>query len=200
MMKKIFYLLLGMAFPLTGFSQCDKASVTTFQEKINSEFANAEESPLKEKDRKKFKTLDFFPVDLKYCVTARLVKATDEKPFTMPTTGTRKPLYIKYGELSFKIDGKDYKLNVYRNLELAKMEKYKKYLFLPFTDLTSGVDSYGGGRYIDLEIPDGDSITIDFNKAYNPYCAYNEGYSCPIPPQANDLKVEIRAGVKAFHK
>ncbi|WP_321538818.1 DUF1684 domain-containing protein [Flavobacterium piscinae] len=73
-------------------------------------------------------------------------------------------------------------------------------MFLPFTDLTSGIESYGGGRYIDLKIQEGKIWTIDFNQAYNPYCAYNEKYSCPIVPEENDLKVEIKAGVKAFKK
>ena len=72
------------------------------------------------------------------------------------------------------------------------------YLFLPFTDLTSGVDTYGGGRYIDQKIPEGNSIIIDFNQSYNPYCAYNPRYSCPIPPPENDLLIEIMAGVKDF--
>jgi uncharacterized protein (DUF1684 family) len=72
-------------------------------------------------------------------------------------------------------------------------------LFLPFTDLTSGVESYGGGRYIDMEVQKGNTWTIDFNKGYNPYCAYNEKYSCPIPPAENDLKVEVKAGVKKYH-
>lgn len=189
-----------MLLPITGFAQCDEASVLAFRKKINGEFASAEHSPLKEKDIKTFKSLDFFPVNMKYCVTARFEKTTKEKPFTMPTTGKRKPLYVKYGELFFTLDGKSFTLSVYRNLELAKLDEFKKHLFLPFTDLTSGVESYGGGRYIDLEIPDGKTVTIDFNKAYNPYCAYNEGYSCPIPPRENDLKTEIKAGVKAFHK
>ena len=91
-------------------------------------------------------------------------------------------------------------MNLYQSLDLKKIEEYKDALFLPFTDLTSGVDSYGGGKYIDLKIPQGTTITIDFNRAYNPYCAYNHKYSCPIPPQENDLAIEIRAGVKKFKK
>ncbi|RYD73146.1 MAG: DUF1684 domain-containing protein [Sphingobacteriales bacterium] len=98
------------------------------------------------------------------------------------------------------IDGKSFKLNIYQSQDLKKIEKYKNSLFLPFTDLTSGVESYGGGRYVDLEIPEGELIPIDFNTAYNPYCAYNHKYSCPIPPQENDLAIEIKAGVKKFKK
>ena len=70
------------------------------------------------------------------------------------------------------------------------------HLFLPFTDNTNGVETYGGGRYIDLKIPAGNTINIDFNKAYNPYCAYSDKYSCPIPPPENHLDIEIKAGIK----
>jgi uncharacterized protein (DUF1684 family) len=69
---------------------------------------------------------------------------------------------------------------------------------VPFTDLTCGNESYGGGRYLDIDIPEGEEIIIDFNRCYNPYCAYNEKYSCPLTPAVNDLKVEIKAGVKKF--
>ena len=105
-------------------------------------------------------------------------------------------MYVKYAELRFTLLGKTCKLDVFQSLDLAKIDEYKDSLFLPFTDLTSGNGSYGGGRYVDLRIPLGDSVTIDFNTAYNPYCAYNHDYSCPIPPKQNDLQVEVKAGVK----
>jgi hypothetical protein len=171
----------------------------SFQTKINAEFANRDISPLTTEDFKDFKNLKFYAIDSSFFVTARLVRTPDEKPFKMKTTTDRAPLYIKYGEVLFTLKGKQCKLNIYRNLELAKKEKYKAYLFLPFTDLTSGVDSYGGGRYIDLTMPKTDTIAIDFNTSYNPYCAYNHRYSCPIPPKENDLKVKVAAGVKKFH-
>ena len=79
-------------------------------------------------------------------------------------------------------------------------EGYEDYLFLPFLDNTNGEESYGGGRYVEARIPEGDTIIIDFNKAYNPYCAYNEKYSCPIVPRQNYLPIEVKAGVKAFGK
>lgn len=117
----------------------------------------------------------------------------------MKTSTDRLPVYIKYGEAHFKLNKKDCVLNIYQNADLVKKEEYKDYLFLPYTDLTSGEESYGGGRYIDLKIPKDETIIIDFNKSYNPYCAYNHKYSCPIPPMENRLDVEVRAGVKAFH-
>ena len=109
------------------------------------------------------------------------------------------PVYKPYGKLKFKIDGKKYKLTLYQNVELTKREGYEDYLFLPFNDMTNGVESYGGGRYLDMKIGDLDFPVIDFNYCYNAYCAYNHKYSCPIPPDENYLKVRIEAGVKKYH-
>lgn len=195
-MKRVF---LAILFPVIATAQCTETSSKAFQNQLNKEYADEKESPLKKEDLAHFKALDFFEVNLNYCVEAQLVKTPKEKPFAMKTSGTRTPLYVKYGELHFTLDGKKCKLNIYRNIELSKKEQFKNHLFLPFTDLTSGVESYGGGRYIDLEATDKETMTIDFNQAYNPYCAYNEGYSCPIPPKENDLSIEIKAGVKKFH-
>ena len=114
----------------------------------------------------------------------------------MKTTTNRLPKYEVYGIASFELNGNGYQLNIYQSHRLRETDEYKNYLFLPFNDLTNGDETYGGGRFIDLEIPDNDSIIIDFNKAYNPYCAYNPKYSCPIPPEENDLDVHISAGIK----
>lgn len=195
-MKKIIFMLL---FPVVASAQCSEEISKAFQAQLNKEYADEKESPLKKEDLQHFKGLDFYDINVDFCVEAKLIRTPKEKPFVMPTSGTRTPLYVKYGELHFILQGKTCKLNVYRNIELSQMEKFKNHLFLPFTDLTSGVESYGGGRYIDLEATDKDTMIVDFNQAYNPYCAYNEGYSCPIPPKENDLPVEVRAGVKKFH-
>jgi uncharacterized protein (DUF1684 family) len=182
-----------------GQNKFDKKEVEKFQKQINSEYADAKTSPLMQDDLKTFKALDFYPINGKFFVVAKFEKAVNEKVFEMKTTGTRTPQYIKYGTLYFTLNGVDLKLNVYRNIELSKQEKYKDHLFLPFSDLTCGKESYIGGRYIDLKIPNGNTIAIDFNQAYNPYCAYNHKYSCPLVPLENDLNVEIKAGVKTFH-
>ncbi len=83
---------------------------------------------------------------------------------------------------------------------MLEEEGYDDYLFLPFLDETNGDESYGGGRYVEARIPAGDTLIINFNEAYNPYCAYNERYSCPIVPRANYINTRIKAGVKAFDK
>lgn len=198
-MKKVlfFFLFSQLAFSQQQF---ERDSVIQFQKNMNEHYADSVKSPLKKKDWAVFKALEFFPISEKYFVTATFKRTKKEKPFEMKTTTSRKPLYVKYGELHFEIDGIPCQLNVYQNVEFSKKPVYKNTLFLPFTDYTSGVESYGGGRYIDLEIQKGNTWTIDFNQAYNPYCAYNEKYSCPIVPEENDLKVEIKAGVKAFKK
>ena len=184
-----------------GFAQdkFDAAVVTKFQNELNSEYADAKTSPLMAEDLATFKSLDFYPASEKYFVVAKFVRTKKEKPFEMQTSTDRKPLYIKYGEVFFTIDGSNFKLNVYKNIALSKQEKYKDHLFLPFSDLTCGNESYIGGKYIDLKIPKGKTISIDFNTSYNPYCAYNHKYSCPIVPLENDLNIEIKAGVKKFH-
>lgn len=182
-----------------GFGQeFSKESVIAFQDNMNTNFRNPETSPLKEEDLETFDGLDFYEISEKYFVKAKFVRTPDEKTFEMPTTTDRKPMYVKYGEVHFELDGKMCRLDVFQNIELSKKPLYKNSLFLPFTDLTSGAESYGGGRYLDLEIPEGDVMYIDFNKTYNPYCVYNYKYSCPIPPEQNDLPVEIKAGVKKF--
>jgi uncharacterized protein (DUF1684 family) len=198
-MKKVVFLFLLTQF---AFSQqkFERDSVIQFQKNMNEHYADSAKSPLKKKDLAVFKELEFFPINEKYFVIAKFIRTKKEKPFEMKTTTSRKPIYVKYGELHFEIDGIPCQLNVYQNVEFSKKTGYKNSLFLPFTDYTSGVESYGGGRYIDLEIQKGKNWTIDFNQAYNPYCAYNEVYSCPIVPKENDLKVEIKAGVKAFKK
>jgi len=177
----------------------DIASVEKFQKELNAEYADAKTSPLMAEDLAVFKTLDFYSINEKFFVTAKFIRTEDEKPFEMKTSTDRKPMYVKYGEAHFVIDGLAFKLNIYKNIELSKKEEYKDYLFLPFSDLTSGKESYIGGKYIDMKTPKGDTITIDFNTSYNPYCAYNHKYSCPKVPQENDLNIEIKAGVKKFH-
>lgn len=172
--------------------------IREFQEELNASFADPETSPLTPEDLKVFKALDFYDIDVRLRVEADFVRTPLEMPFEMPTTTNRKPLYVKYGEAYFQIEGKEFKLNVYQNLELMANPDYEDYLFVPFTDMTNGKGSYGGGRYIDTRKPNGKKIILDFNKAYNPYCAYNGKYSCPIPPEENHLTLEVRVGVKDF--
>ncbi len=199
-MKKFLALIVFSCFLVSNAQEnWTKESVESFQKTINKEYADREESPLTEEDFTEFKSLEFFPINEKFAVVATFVKSENERVFRMKTTGTKTPEYVKYGELHFNIDGKNFNLNIYQNIELSKKEGYKDYLFLPFSDLTCGEDSYIGGRYIDMRFPESDLVLIDFKKAYSPYCAYNNKYSCPIVPLENDLEIQILAGVKKFH-
>ena len=146
--------------------------------------------------------LDYFPVDKAYKVTADVTLLIGEETFKMPTyDGTSNP-YKRYAILNFTLNNKPYQLTVYQSAALFQNPQYKNHLFLPFLDLTNGQESYSGGRYIDLSTEDiiNGKATIDFNTAYNPYCAYSNGYRCPVPPQENILETKIMAGEKAFHK
>lgn len=170
--------------------------VHQFQEKLNQKFATAETSPLTKEDRQAFKGVNFFNIDATYNVIAKFVRTPYETPFIMETTTNRAPVYVKYGEAHFTLHQQNYVLNIYQSQALQADPEHQNYLFLPFTDSSNGDTSYEGGRFIDLTIPKGHTITIDFNMAYNPYCAYNARYSCPKPPKRNHLNIAILAGVK----
>ena len=172
-----------------------------FQYKINLEYADIKTSPLTKEDFKKFSSLNFFEINEELYVNADFIRTPNEESFEMLTTTSRLAIYVKYGEAHFVIKDKKYKLNIYQSLSLKDDEEYKDYLFLPFTDLTNNKESYAGGRYIDLSLNDikDKKIIVNFNNAYNPYCAYNHKYSCPIPPSENHLEAKINAGVKKFH-
>lgn len=198
---KIFISISLLFFSLLSFSQSDyEKEIKAFQDTINKQYADTTESPLLKEDLAGFKGLDFFPVDEKYRVNAKFVKVFNPIPFKMRTTTERAPVYIRYAELHFELNGKAVKLHVYQSQALLEKEEYKDFLFLAFTDLTNGKTSYGGGRYIDLKIPEGNEIIIDFNKSYNPYCAYNHKYSCVVPPADNYIDLEIKAGVMKYQE
>jgi len=154
---------------------------------------------VKGKDKRFFR---FFPIDQQFAVMATVEKLYDSIGFTMKTSAGTLQHYLKYGRLNFTLSGKQYSLFVYQSSDLMKKEKYRDYLFVPFTDGTSGDASYGGGRYLEYYIADihNNTLLLDFNKAYNPYCAYATGFHCPIPPKENLLSVSIPAGEMAFGK
>ena len=196
-MKTRIILLLAATFGLyaTGTAQVPYAQ---YIRKFQQDYVKQHEV-VKKEDKKYFR---FFAPSATYKVEAAFTRITDSIGFMMPTSGKSPKKYFRYGTLHFILDGKPLKLTVFRSQDLMNDPTYKDYLFLPFTDVTSGEDSYGGGRYIDLEMKDirNNKVIIDFNKAYNPYCNYSDEYNCPIPPRENDLPVAVKAGEKAFGK
>ncbi|MBT2556416.1 DUF1684 domain-containing protein [Hymenobacter sp. ISL-91] len=175
--------------------------VANFQHELNAEFTDPARSPLSAEARQTFAGLPFYPLKYAACVPARFVADSLGPVFAMPTSTAKRPLYRKYGELHFELDGQPQRLVMYQSLDLLANPAYRDYLFVPFTDRTNGHGSYGGGRYLDFrrgQIRGGQTV-LDFNKAYNPSCAYAQGYDCPIPPAENRLPVAVEAGVRHDH-
>ena len=196
-MKKLSFLFLILSLFLNAQTEKENiASIKKFQKELNTEYLNPKESPLRGDNLKNFKKHPFFPINLKYRVTAKFVKTENPVPFELPTSSGKFKQYQEYGKATFELDGKSLTLTLYQSLDLMKMKKYKDYLFLPFRDETNEKETYGGGKYMDLKIPAGNEIILDFNQSYQPYCAYNAfDYNCPIVPAENKLPVRIEAGV-----
>lgn len=143
--------------------------------------------------------VQFYPADTGWIFHARLVRDTSLKTFKMATSTTRRPTYRIYGTVHFVVNQTPVALEVYQSIDLLKNPDYGDYLFCPFKDLSNSDSTYGGGRYLDIQMKNINAkgeLTLDFNKCYNPYCAYNYKYSCPVPPKANHLSLPINAGVK----
>ena len=193
-------IILGLAF-FTTYGQSDQEAtneINDHRKKQQQEMRDRNESPLSKKDRRHFKGLNYYPIDLSYRVKAKFIKTENPVLFKMKTTTARLPEYSKYGEVHFDLNGQSYKLEVYHNSDIAKRPGYEDYLFIPFTDQTNGKETYEVGRYLDFRSPSAQEVTIDFNLAYNPYCSYSPNFSCPIPPEVNYLPVQVKAGEMKF--
>jgi uncharacterized protein (DUF1684 family) len=165
-----------------------------FRDRKDLFFKEAPQSPLKDADRKKFKGLFYYPINLKFGMVGSIERyRTEPKPIyvNLPTNKGREKKYVKYGRFRFKWEGKEYVLQIYRPLGGGE-------LFLPFKDKTSIAETYPEGRYLYIEPMPGDKVLMDFNRAHNPFCAYNEKYTCPFASQENWLDTSIRAGEKRF--
>lgn len=172
--------------------------IRTYRKDLVQNFKNKNESPLPAKELKKFIGLPFFPVDKKYRVKAKLEFTFNTPIFYLQNTKGKSEAYQQYAIATFSINKQQLQLSIYQSITLKNKKGYENYLFIPFTDLTNGKSTYIGGRYLDTRIPEEytGTILLDFNKAYNPYCAYNKNYICPIPPKKNHLDISILAGVK----
>ncbi len=149
------------------------------------------------KDSIPFTELLYFSVDAKYRVKAKLQPIEGKKVVILTTSDGNEQKYLEYAYAIFSLDGIENRLLI---LELMEMGPQRGKLFLAFADQTSGAETYGAGRYLDVKkVPAATSVILDFNLAYNPYCAYNDSYSCPFPPKENILNVSILAGEKNYH-
>ena len=204
MPKKLFLVVLMVVMGGFAFSQEKEVDSTyikeilAFQKNLDEQYRDEARSPLHKKDRKNFTGHSFYKINPAYRVTATLKRTPTARPFMMKSTSNRQHEYVKYGVLTFKLNGVSLRLSVYQSVSHQKSEQYKNFLFLPFKDRTNGKGTYSGGRYLDLEIPEGDTLIIDFNKAYNPYFPYNREYSSHLVPRENHLLVEVKAGMKSY--
>lgn len=172
-------------------SEYDAQIIAKRQENANW-FSNDKNSPFVI-NGKPFHELNYFDPDKRYLIQATFIKASGNEPVTLITNTGENQVYYVYGSAVFDLQGKTCSLKLL-------YQRGRAQLFAPFIDKTSGETTYGAGRYLDLAIPEGETITIDFNLAYNPYCAYMDTYSCPFPPKSNILNVAINAGEKTYTK
>jgi len=154
-------------------------------------YKNHFQSPLTREQRKDFKGLNYFPENNDLQLEVQVELLHDQSPMLMQTSTGGVQEYMRFGKFKFDVDGQSAELTIYQS---------EHGFFLPFVDSLAGKETYPAGRYLDLEILPGNRFIVDFNVAYNPLCAYNEMWSCPITPAENRLKVPIRAGEKLFYE
>ncbi len=161
-------------------------------------FASDPDSPIPAAIRSQFTGLVYFPPDVKYRLRVPLSKLPNPEPVTLATSkGIPRPM-VRYGFFDFEIEGVKQRLYAYKSVPQPGHHHEDASLFVPFRDATSGRESYGAARYLDIEEDTSGEHVLDFNLAYNPYCAYSDDYVCPFPPKENWLSVAIRAGEKTF--
>ncbi|MDN5200785.1 DUF1684 domain-containing protein [Fulvivirgaceae bacterium BMA10] len=172
------------------------ASVQGERDEKDLYMKESESSPLSAEDKRFFRGLSYFDVNANYKIVAKLLPFPQDAFLTMATSDGKEKRYKKFAHAQFELNGASHQLLVLQSTDPLQ----SNLLFLPFTDETSAEQTYGAGRYLDFEMPEKNELVIDFNLAYNPYCAYNDQYSCPFPPAENHLKIAILAGEKTFQK
>ncbi|MEQ9402792.1 MAG: DUF1684 domain-containing protein [Cyclobacteriaceae bacterium] len=195
-MKKLLFILIPIGIILLFLFQSHDSdeyinSLEKYREEKHNFFKNSEGSPFVQK-KIDYQPVTFFPPDPDFKVNARLEKLSTRETLKISNTDGSAINYLKFANAKFKLKGNEYSLLILKALGFGN-----QYL-TAFIDKTSGISTYGGGRYLDLVIGKSDRIEIDFNKAYNPYCAYSEDYLCPLPPRENFLEVAIEAGEKDY--
>lgn len=203
-MKKIFAIILvlialaSLLYSFLGQGNEDYVAGIEKARKEKDHYLRASpDSPFKD-NPKSFKGLRYFPVNPAFRVKASLVPIIPKKMIALSTSDGQERQYIAYGYAEFKLNETQNRLLI---LQLPDMGPNRGNLFLAFGDATSAYETYGAGRYLDIKKEKGSStITLDFNEAYNPYCAYNENYSCPLPPKENLLTIPIPAGEMTYRK
>jgi len=165
------------------------SELTDFRREKDDFFEHDSQSPLTPEQKRSFTGLRYFPENEALRLEVQVERLFDQQPLQMQTTTGGVQSYMRHGRFKFQVDGEEAELTIYKN---------ENGYFLPFVDSLAGKETYPAGRYLEPEALPGNRFLVDFNLAYNPYCAYNEMWSCPITPAENRLKVPIRAGEKLF--
>lgn len=163
-------------------------TVNNYRDSLNAVFMSGMNKVIPTEKRTPAHHLQFFDVKENYRISAQFTRINTNETFIMETNTDRKPVYRVFGKFVFEVENQALSLKVYQDTAHSDV------LFCPFKDLTNGKQSYGAGRYLNFTLKDTLQPIIDFNYAYNPYCAYNPDFSCPIPPSDNHLQVQIPAG------
>ncbi len=204
----LFIIVIGIMV-WAGVVSCSKPNrvqILAYQKAILKEradkdifFASYPDSPLLPVQRMNFKGLHYYRPDIDYRVKADFTPAKSAGIFQIQTSSGRLRVYVVLGRLDFSLKGHKLTLTAYQEKDL--LAKHPDDLFVPFTDLTSAKTTYGGGRYLDVKSKGSGArqVVLDFNLAFNPYCAYNHNFSCPVPPSVNHLPVAVKAGEKIFN-
>lgn len=173
-------------------------TIETIRREKDFFFKEDPDSPIPQEVRHSFTGLAYFPVDSKFRVRARLVRNPNPQKVVLATSKGVPREMIRVGFFEFEIDGTKQRLAAYKAVPQPGHHHEDRSFFVPFRDATSGKETYGASRYLDIEEQSSDEYVLEFNLAYNPYCAYSDDYVCPFPPRENWLSVPIRAGEKNF--
>ena len=196
-MKKVLIALIpiiiiaSLYFSTSSDSSAYQEEISEFREEKHNFFKTSQGSPFVQKNIA-YEPVQFFPADIDFRVNATLEKMTSRDFITIANSDGSQIKYLKYAIAKFKMKGTSQQLVILKALGFGN-----QYL-TAFADETSGISTYGGGRYLDVVIGKSDQVVLDFNKAYNPYCAYSEEYLCPLPPRENFLEIPIEAGEKDY--
>ncbi len=200
-LRYFIYVIIVAIIGVFVYAFIGKRNVNNYEQKIEDQrlakdevFRTDDQSPLSDDEKLTFEGLQYYPVEPKYRVKAKVELLPEFEKVNLQMSDSTSETFRKYGYANFQIDDKPCRLLVLK----PDSGVDENYLFIPFYDATSADETYGAGRYVEPTVINDEYIEIDFNKAYNPYCAYNHHYYCPIPPKENKLPVRIKAGEKKF--
>ena len=185
----VFALAAGLAAACTGSPASYPDEIAAWRADRDA-YMRSSESPVPAAQRAAFQPLPYYPIDEQYNVPAGLKVLRGDDVIEMSTSSGKPRRMRRVGTLGFTLKGQPQTLTAFAEVDDSSLQR----LFVPFGDLTNGLETYQGGRYLDLDLQGSGVYELDFNRAYHPFCVFNPEYECPIPPRENRLPVPIKAG------